>query len=412
MMKTSSHTDKIERGSKGCGGINVQDGASMGKQRTGRQILKPLGIYVHVPFCVSKCGYCGFYSHRGNSEDYEDYTQNTVRFVENLHDMGNIPFEWGSFYVDSIFFGGGTPSILPPSHIEKILGSIYQKFDIKEDVEITIEANPGTLTIDKLDYYKKLGINRLSLGVQSFNDKELKFIGRIHDSQTAKDTFKQCRKAGFDNINLDLIFSLPEQKLEGWKKNLEEAAVLLPDHLSVYGLQLEEGTEFFRIFQQGEFSETSDELDRRMYHWTCDYLRRMGFEHYEISNWSKPGFECRHNLKYWNFQDYLGVGPSAASFVEGRRFSMDEGWNIVDIHVNDLMDSAGEFSFTSLRTSEGIDFKRFENEVGEPFWSVYGKQREEIEGLSNEGLVTLDNKGIRLTEKGIDISNRIMTVFI
>lgn len=397
---------------------------------------KPLGIYIHVPFCESKCGYCGFYSHKGTLEDYEEYTEKAKLAIRELAIRGTFKVQWeskfcgepmvqgdtkfygeamvqsDSFYVDSIFFGGGTPSILLPAQIESILKTIDDEFDVAENVEITLEANPGTLTLDKLKSYKDMGINRLSLGVQSFNDDELKFIGRIHDSKTAKETFELCRKIGFENINLDLIFSLPGQEFEGWCKNLQQAAILGPEHLSVYGLQLEESTDFFRRFQEGEFSETTDEVDRKMYHWTCEFLRARGFEHYEISNWAKPGFECRHNLKYWNFQDYLGIGPSAASFVNGIRFSVGENWEITDVHNNDLKDSAGEFCFTALRISEGIDFEKFEDKIGVPFWSVYKNQRDEIQKLVSDGLVDVDSRGVRLTERGIDISNGIMAMFV
>ncbi|MDY4061189.1 MAG: radical SAM family heme chaperone HemW [Anaerovoracaceae bacterium] len=375
-------------------------------EHNGNDKMKPLGIYIHVPFCVSKCGYCGFYSHVGTQKDYEDYTEKAVNSIK----QSKVSAE--SFYVDSIFFGGGTPSLLSPSMIERILESLYSKFRITGDVEITVESNPGTLTFDKLKCYKSLGVNRLSLGVQSFSDEELKFIGRIHNSETARDTIGLCRDVGFENINLDLIFSLPGQMFEGWQKNLKEAVMLEPEHVSAYGLQLEEGTDFFKRFQAGEFSETTDELDRKMYHLTCEYLKKSGFNHYEISNWAKPSFECRHNLKYWTFQDYLGIGPSASSFINGTRFNVNENWSTCDMHLNSLKDSAGEFSFTALRTKDGIDFEIFEKKIGVPFWSVYGEQREKIEKLSGEGLIDLDKRGLRLTSRGIDISNGIMSIFV
>ena len=288
--------------------------------------------------------------------------------------------------------------------------------------------------MEKLKAYKHSGVNRLSIGVQSFDDDELLQIGRIYDSKTAIKTIDTCRIVGFENLNLDLIFSLPNQNLERWGKNLKTAISLSPEHLSIYGLQLEEGTEFFERFSKGEFEETSDELDRKMYHMTCDMLKDNGFEHYEISNWSKPGYECRHNLKYWQFGDYLGIGPSAASFLNGFRFEVapsvadfmspyesnetNDSYAKINsnffsnIHQNTLRDSAGEFVFTALRTTEGISFKKFKSEFGVEFMNFYEKEIPEIEYFKALGDVLIDEEGLRLTKKGIDISNSIMALFV
>lgn len=405
---------------------------------------KPLGIYIHVPFCIKKCGYCGFYSAAlsddASKNEFENVLKRYANAVEKqILSQTFVPREIGSFdvntyYVDTIFFGGGTPSLLSSESIQRILSAIDSVFCIAENAEITIESNPGTLNLDKLNGYKHSGVNRLSIGVQSFDDGELLQIGRIHDSKSAIKTIETCRIVGFQNINLDLIFSLPNQHLDGWTRNLKTAISLSPEHLSIYGLQLEEGTEFFERFSKGEFDETSDDLDREMYHKTCDMLKSNGFEHYEISNWSKPSYECRHNLKYWQFGDYLGIGPSAASFVNGFRFEVapsvsdfllayesdntkcryDEiNSNLFsNIHQNTLKDSAGEFAFTALRTADGISFKKFKEEFGLEFMNFYEKEIPEIEYFKALGDVKIDEEGLRLTRRGIDVSNRIMALFV
>lgn len=406
---------------------------------------KTLGIYVHVPFCVKKCGYCGFYSVATGKDSFEDVIERYANVVEKqilersfvpaeVADYELRPFDGDKYSVNSIFLGGGTPSLLSTTSVHKILKAVDSVFSLEKDAEITIESNPGTLNLEKLSGYKSAGINRLSLGIQSFDDNELLKIGRIHDSKTALKTVELCRQAGFDNLNLDLIFSLPNQSLARWESNLKKAISLSPEHLSIYGLQLEEGTEFFERFKAGEFDETSDELDRAMYHMTCDILESSGFEHYEISNWSKHGYECRHNLKYWQFDDYLGVGTSAASFVNGFRFEVvpsvadfisvyegdktkdrDSGINaslFSNIHQNTLKDSAGEFAFTALRTAEGISFDKFKSEFGIEFLDFYEKEMSEIEYYKNLGELVIDENGLRLTRKGIDVSNSIMAVFV
>lgn len=422
---------------------------------------KSLGIYIHVPFCVRKCGYCGFYSiaprddvFKEAFEDsfddvfgdtFEDALEKYAIAVEKqilngsfipreVATSGANAFDLDKYSVDSIFFGGGTPSLLSTEYIHKILNAVDSTFSVEKNAEITIESNPGTLTLEKLKGYKAEGNNRISLGIQSFNDDELLQIGRIHDTKTALKTVELCRKAGFENLNLDLIFALPNQSLEIWESNLKKAISLSPEHLSIYGLQLEEGTDFFERFNAGEFDETSDELDRKMYHRTCDILMDSGFEHYEISNWAKPGFECRHNLKYWQFDEYLGIGPSAASFVNGFRFEvkpsakdfisnyardMRNATNaeqcttlFSEIHQNSLRDSAGEFAFTALRTPDGISFDKFKKEFGVEFMKFYEKEKSEIERFKVLGDVEIDEVGLRLTRKGIDVSNSIMAIFV
>lgn len=397
---------------------------------------RPLGIYIHVPFCMRKCGYCGFYSIPLREEALEEYTKAIESQILN---QSFVPREVGDFdvnryFVDSIFLGGGTPSLLSSESMQRILGAVDSVFCIDKEAEITVESNPGSLSLEKLMAYKSAGINRISIGIQSFDDSELLQIGRIHDVDTALKTVEASRKAGFDNLNFDLIFSLPNQTLKRWDKNLKAAINLSPEHLSIYGLQLEEGTEFFERFKNGEFDETSDELDRQMYHQTCDMLKDSEFAHYEISNWSKPGYECRHNLKYWQFIDYLGIGPSAASFLNGFRFEVvssltdfmlahkinrdvyrpDEIYTNIfsEVHQNTLKDSVGEFAFTALRTVDGISFDKFKSEFGVDFMKYYESEKSELEDYIELGYLNIDENGIRLTRSGIDISNSIMSLFV
>lgn len=397
---------------------------------------RPLGIYIHVPFCMRKCGYCGFYSIPLREEALEEYTKAIESQILN---QSFVPREVGDFdvnryFVDSIFLGGGTPSLLSSESMQRILSAVDLVFCIDKDAEITVEANPGTLNLDKLLAYKSAGISRISLGIQSFDDYELRQIGRIHDTEVALKTIEACRRARFENLNLDLIFSLPNQTLEGWESNLKTAIDISPEHLSIYGLQLEEGTDFLERFKAGDFDETSDMLDRAMYHKTCDMLKDSGFKHYEISNWSKPGYECRHNLKYWQFIDYLGIGPSAASFLNGFRFEVvssltdfmlahkinrdlyrpDEIYTNIfsEVHQNTLKDSAGEFAFTALRTVDGISFDKFKSEFGVDFMKYYESEKSELEDYIELGYLNIDENGIRLTRSGIDISNSIMSLFV
>ena len=397
---------------------------------------RPLGIYIHVPFCMRKCGYCGFYSIPLREEALAEYTKTIESQILN---QSFVPREVGDFdvnryFVDSIFLGGGTPSLLSSESMQRILSAVDSVFCIDKEAEITVESNPGSLSLEKLMAYKSTGINRISIGIQSLDDSELLQIGRIHDVDTALKTVEASRKAGFDNLNFDLIFSLPNQTLKRWEKNLKAAINLSPEHLSIYGLQLEEGTEFFERFKNGEFDETSDELDRQMYHQTCDMLKDSEFAHYEISNWSKPGYECRHNLKYWQFIDYLGIGPSAASFLNGFRFEVvssltdfmlahkinrdvyrpDEIYTNIfsEVHQNTLKDSVGEFAFTALRTVDGISFDKFKSEFGVDFMKYYESEKSELEDYIELGYLNIDENGIRLTRSGIDISNSIMSLFV
>lgn len=277
--------------------------------------MKKLGLYVHIPFCIRKCKYCGFVSFDNCMEaDWQAY------FCALEKEIELRAAEYADYEVDTIFIGGGTPTIVPAEWISGILTKIKNKFNNTVNQEITIESNPGTLTPEKLEIYRKAGINRLSIGVQSLDDTVLSAIGRIHDRQAVLETFREARCAGFDNINLDLMFSLPKQTDEIWEATLNEAVSLRPEHISFYSLQIEEGTEFYDMYKNGTLDIADDETDRARYHTAVRILKDAGYKHYEISNAALPGRESQHNLKYWSLDEYLGLGLAAHSFAGGRRF--------------------------------------------------------------------------------------------
>lgn len=412
-------------------------------------MMKRLGIYIHIPFCLSKCRYCGFYS-RGGADEGE-----MGRYAASLADdikeygkvYGKIPGrgcndsghedpaldgrdhagtgcedsaldgrdcedpgrEDPGYTVDTVFIGGGTPSILPPGAVSSLMDSLRSAFDIEADAEITIESNPKTLTREKLLEYRRAGIDRLSMGLQSFDDGCLRTLGRVHTAEDFLENFRLARECGFDNINIDLMFAIPGHTMEIWEDTLERAVGLSPEHISFYSLQIEEGTPFYEMFRRGEIDQIPDETDRLMYHRAIAVLKEAGYEHYEISNAAKPGRQCRHNLKYWSMEDYLGIGSGASSFVNGVRFAEAP---LMEFHENDFDDTAGEFVFTGLRKTRGIRFDEFRALTGRDFWDVFADRRGELARFFAAGQLVETADGLRLSEAGIDISNAIMAVFV
>ena len=366
--------------------------------------ISKLGIYIHIPFCLSKCKYCGFYSHGGASEaEQREYVES---LFDDIEEYGRVYGE--EYFVDTIFIGGGTPSILPSSYIGEILDCIRACFNVEEDAEISMESNPKTLTYQKLVDYRKAGVNRLSIGVQSLNDDCLKALGRAHTVADFKRNFIMAREAGFDNINMDLMFAIPGHTLEIWEETLDEAIELGPEHISFYSLQIEEGTPFYDMYRKGEFDQVPDDIDREMYHLAISKLKAAGYEHYEISNASKSGKPCRHNLKYWSMEDYLGIGSAASSYMQGVRFVEAPA---MEFHQNDFDDETSEFVFTGLRKTCGIRFDDFEKRYGRKFWDVFGDRRNQLEEYFEAGQLIETEEGLRLSEEGFDISNAIMAVF-
>lgn len=366
---------------------------------------KKLGIYVHIPFCVSKCKYCGFYSQGGkDAGEQEKYIE------ELLCDIEEYGRTYGDKYsVDTIFIGGGTPSILHEDLIVKIMETLRDSFQVEEDAEITIESNPKTLTKSKLLAYRNAGINRLSIGTQSLDNDVLKTLGRIHSADDFVENYNLARECGFDNINVDLMFSVPGCTEEVFEDTVRKVIELGPEHVSFYSLQLEEGTPFFESFMRGEFREVDDVTDRKMYHRAIRLLKEAGYEHYEISNASKPGYSCKHNLKYWSMEDYLGIGANASSFMEGVRFAEAPA---MEFYENELEDSMSEFVFTGLRKASGISLSEFRSRFERELWDVYAEARVNLDEYFERGLLIEDGDTLRLSEYGFDISNTIMAEFV
>ena len=338
--------------------------------------------------------------------------------------------------MDSVFFGGGTPSLLDIGLLRDLTKDLILGFDLEKDAEITIESNPKTLNKEKLEAYLAMGINRLSIGTQSFDNELLSRLGRVHSAEDFYDNYSLARKCGFQNINIDLMFSIPGQTLKHWKETLRTAADLAPEHLSFYSLQIEEGTPFFQMKEEGSLVETDGREDRDMYHYAQSFLREKEYLHYEISNASRAGYQCRHNLKYWSMEHYLGMGLGAHSFMNGERFSNETDlksyikagevagppmvttsgsvsgpftiWN----HVNSREEDISEYLFTGLRKIEGVDLNEFYARFGESIKEIYSHNWNQIERYIREEYLVNTGNQLRFTKKGIDISNTILTEFI
>ncbi len=277
--------------------------------------LDPIGLYLHIPFCTAKCGYCDFNSYAGHEHLIPSYSGTLLKEASLWRDaVGARP-------VETIFFGGGTPSLNPVADMDAILRGLREMFDVEDSAEVALEANPGSLSEDYLRGLRDAGFNRLSIGIQSFDDEELVALDRIHTAAEADEAYAAARAAGFENVNLDLIYGLPEQSLTGWQRNVERALSLGPEHLSMYALTVEEGTPLARDVARGRVAAPDPDLQADMYEWTEARMSHEGFEHYEISNWARPGRRCLHNLVYWQNREYLGLGAGAHSFLDGVRFS-------------------------------------------------------------------------------------------
>lgn len=366
-------------------------------------------LYIHIPFCVRKCAYCDFLSAPGSEEAKASYTKALLREIEAVKTEKRE--------VSSIFVGGGTPSALSPSLMGDIFEKIHKSFSVAPDAEITIEANPGTLSKEKLFLYKNAGINRLSLGLQSPEEAELKSLGRIHTYEEFLESFSLAREAGFQNINVDLMCALPDQTYEGWIRNLRTVAALHPEHISAYSLIIEEGTPFAKR----KLNLPDEDTEYRMYEDTAGILEEYGYEQYEISNYAKKGLVCRHNIGYWTRKEYLGLGLGAASLWGNQRFSntsdfsayLKESGSPEKIRENretlSLEDEMSEFMFLGLRMTEGVSKAEFLESFGTPIESVYGKV---LDKYKNMGLLEEKEGRIFLTRAGIHVSNGVMAEFL
>ena len=394
-----------------------------------------LGIYIHIPFCKSKCNYCDFNSYSGReylAGPYFDVLLSEIKY--SAKELGGRP-------VRTIFIGGGTPSLVDPHYITSLLEVCSKYFKVDSEAEISMESNPGTLTFESLKTYKAAGINRLSIGLQAWQDNLLKDLGRIHCRQQFEDNLEAAYKAGFQNINTDLIFGLPGQTFDDWVETLEGVTALGSNtglsHLSCYSLKIEEGTNFGDRLEAGTLKPAEDELDRLMYKHTIEFLANKGYSHYEISNFAKPGFECQHNLIYWKALEYAGFGAGAHSYLNQNRFSNVTGIEEYmkaagrlhqggdpglheDIQFIDQQDSMSEFMILGLRLIGGVFANEFKARFGESLQTVYG---DKLEKLLKEGLLVNKQEGMdetgaddsecfRLTSLGLDLANRVFVEFI
>ena len=383
-----------------------------------------LELYLHIPFCARKCAYCDFLSFAVPERAYYVYVE---KLIEELHSQSRV---FGEYQVTSVFIGGGTPSLLPPELMEGLLGVLQGCFTILPEAEITIEANPGTLTMEKLETYLEGGVNRLSIGLQSGDDTELKMLGRIHSYDEFLKSYQRARQAGFTNINVDLMSGLPGQTLLSWRNTLRKIMMLKPEHISAYSLILEEGTPFFERYASRPGGESPphlrsaeyEETDREMYYLTRELLADQGYERYEISNYAKPGYECRHNLGYWTGVEYLGLGLGASSYTHGYRYhntvdlneylSLDLGQPGIasrDIQELSMEEHMEEFMFLGLRLMQGVSGSEFLSRFGQNMWNVYGTV---LEKLTEQGLLAVEAPFIRLTDLGIDVSNMVLSEFL
>lgn len=407
---------------------------------------KELELYVHIPFCVKKCAYCDFLSGPAGEAERAAYTEALLREIKGRREA------YMDYRVRTVFLGGGTPSVLTGEETARIFHALRENFDISRDAEITMEVNPGTVTGEKAAAWRQCGVNRLSIGLQSADDRELEMLGRIHTFREFLDTWDIVRTARFCNVNVDLISAIPGQTEESWERTLRTVAELSPEHLSAYSLIIEEGTSFHETYGSGDNDGHTaeapplpdEDTERQIYQMTGEILKTYGYHRYEISNYAKQGYECRHNLGYWERKQYLGLGLGAASLVEEQRFHntadmrkymeifgegdcgravcADAGQPMngetgtalpgpaaEETETLSVEDRMEEFMFLGLRKTEGISCRRFRENFGRPVEEVYGEQTARFESM---GLLERDGDRLRLTERGLDVSNAVFAEFI
>jgi len=382
-------------------------------------LRRPLEVYIHIPFCAKKCGYCDFLSGPAPVSVQGHYVEQLIEEIS--YQSAHYP----GYKVISVFLGGGTPSLLLPKQVLEIMEHVRAHFELAEDAEVTIEANPGTVTMEKLEAWKMGGINRISIGLQSADDTELRNLGRIHSYDEFLKTYQRVRQAGFHNVNIDLMSALPGQTVASWKSTLKNVARLKPDHISAYSLMIEKGTSFYEKYYGHPELLPDEDVEREMYYVTKKFLQSRGFYRYEISNYAKPGKECRHNIGYWTGVEYLGLGLGASSYIQGFRFHNErdlkiyckmkmkgkeaDGWLHQEIIKLSQKEKMEEFMFLGLRMIKGVSRKDFLRRFGVDMWDIYGKV---LEKLKENRLITVDDFDVKLTEFGIDISNYVLSEFL
>jgi len=378
---------------------------------------KPLHLYVHIPFCVRKCHYCDFNSHEHSDPDWQAYQDSLIAELQSW--AQSEAFSTRSIH--TVFFGGGTPSLAPPSLIKAVLDTTSELFDCSADIEISLEANPGTIDHEHFHGYRQAGINRLSIGVQSLNNQELHWLERIHDHQQAVSAFEIARKAGFDNINLDLMYGLPDQSLDSWLNTLHQAIRLGPEHLSCYQLTVEEHTRLAKTHAQSPYPLPDEECALAFLLGTRKHLLDAGYQAYEVSNFSVNGKRCRHNDAYWLYRDYIGIGAGASGKWDTADGGIIRYSNLrtpdrymaaasqkgiaINSHESLNREKAGaEAAWLGLRRSAGIDRNTYRNRFGVDIWECFSKQ---LQPWLTSGNIEMDTKHIKITDKGLPLTDTI-----
>lgn len=384
-----------------------------------------LGVYIHIPFCIRKCKYCDFLSFCGKEDLQRPYVEAVKQEIKAWGREYGV--SGGNYQITTVYFGGGTPSSLPAIYIEEILQILRKYFEVQDNCEITLECNPGTVDAEKFISYYNMGINRLSIGLQTSHNSELKAIGRIHTYEEFLKSYQEARNAGFQNISIDVMSALPGQTLDSYHETLEKVIALKPEHISSYSLIIEEGTPFYDMWERGELVLPDEDTERQMYYDTDKYLREAGYSRYEISNYAREGMESRHNTSYWIRKNYLGIGLGASSMVNNIRFKNPDD---MDVYLQRTMDRINkeniyryyedvealtekqqmeEYMFLGLRLMRGISVAAFEQEFGVACDSVYGEVCRRLEA---QGLLCCANDRICLTGRGIDVSNTVLAEFL
>lgn len=381
--------------------------------------MKKLGIYVHIPFCKQKCYYCDFISYANKEEKTKEY----VKCIQKEIEIESKKYSKDEYEITTIYFGGGTPSYISAIYIENIINVIKLNYNVKDNAEITIEMNPGTVNEEKILIYEKIGINRVSIGLQSTNDKLLKQIGRIHTYEEFLNCYKLVTKSKIDNINVDLMLALPNQTIEDLEESLQKVINLKPNHISLYSLILEEGTKLEKMVSENIVKLPEEDMEREMYWKTKRILEKNGYNHYEISNFAKEGYKSKHNMNCWSQKEYLGFGVAAHSYVNRKRYcntnnieeyisNIKKGKienNRTVCEIQNKIDEQKEFMMLGLRKIDGIDIQEFKNKFVENPIYVFHK---ELEKLVNKDLVEIDLDKIKLTNKGLDFANLVWEEFV
>lgn len=381
--------------------------------------MKELGIYIHIPFCKQKCYYCDFISYANKGEKVKEYIECLQKEIE----IESNGYKNEEYKITTIYIGGGTPSFIDALYIERIINTIKQNYKLYEKPEITIEVNPGTINEEKIEKYKEIGINRISIGLQTTNDKLLKQIGRIHTYEEFLNCYKLVSKSKINNVNVDLMLALPNQTIEDLEESLQKVINLKPNHISLYSLILEEDTKLEEMVNKNEVKLPSEDIERRMYWNVKKILEENEYIHYEISNFAKKGFESKHNMNCWNQKEYLGFGIAAHSYIKNKRYcntnNIEEyiknvkSNNLINnrtiCEVQNKIEEQKEYMLLGLRKTQGIDIQEFKNKfIDNPIYIFH----KELEKLVKEELIEIDLNQIRLTSKGLDFANLVWEEFV